>query len=230
MDKIENKNILIATPAYNDQVYTGYTNSLIKTCLMLNNMNIKFDIKFIGNQIVTRARNMLASLFMENELFTHMIFIDSDITWKPEDIIKLLDHDLECVIGVYPNKQYYLDDNGKPMLFPSSVFEQGNIKIKNKNENLIKIKYAATGFMCLKKSALIKIQKDVNKFKLPGLKNEIITLYNYFDCNVVDEDYLTEDYYFSYLFNKNGGEIYSDKTIKLLHTGTHTYGNIIDTK
>ena len=50
------------------------------------------------------------------------------------------------------------------------------------------------------------------------------------DCNVVDNDYLTEDYYFSYLFNKNGGKIYADKRIQLKHIGMHEYGELIKNK
>ena len=54
-----------------------------------------------------------------------------------------------------------------------------------------------------------------------------IKVYNYFDCNVVNHNYLTEDYYFSHLFNKNGGQIYADKRIVLHHIGSHSYGSLI---
>ena len=84
--------------------------------------------------------------------------------------------------------------------------------------------------MLLKRNALEKIKNDVEIFCLPGSQNETIKLHNYFDCKVVDNDYLTEDYYFSYLFNKNGGEIFADETIKLKHIGPHEYGELINKK
>ena len=84
--------ILIATPAYNGQVCSKYTESLIYTCFVLSNFKIQFEIRFINNQIVTRARNMLSSIFMENKSFTHMMFIDADIVWSPLDLKKLIDH------------------------------------------------------------------------------------------------------------------------------------------
>ena len=43
------------------------------------------------------------------------------------------------------------------------------------------------------------IENDVETFYLPGENGENVSIYNYFDCKVVDNDYLTEDYYFSYL-------------------------------
>jgi len=52
-------------------------------------------------------------------------------------------------------------------------------------------------------------------------------LYNFFDCKVVDNDYLTEDFYFSHLFNESGGTIYADETISLRHMGTHEYGSLL---
>ena len=214
--------LLIATPAYGGQVCARYTESLLHTCMMLTSLKIEYEVKFILNQIVTRARNMLSSIFLENETFTHMLFLDADVVWNPLEVKKLIDHDLECVIGIYPNKKYYWDKD-KLKLLPSSVITR---PIEKKN-NLIKIKYAATGFMLLKRAALEKIKHEVETFILPRGNGELITLHNFFDCKVVDNDYLTEDYYFSYLFNKNGGEIYADDTINLLHIGNHDYGELM---
>jgi len=218
------RKVFIATPAYGGNVCSAYTESLLYTCMLLSQNNIQFELKFINNQLVTRARNMLCSLFMDNDSFSHMIFIDADVVWSPEHVLMLIEHDLECVIGIYPNKAYEWKGS-KLTLNPSSKIDMFNKSVPN--SNLIRIKHGATGFMLLKKSALLRIQKDVETFILPGSTGEPITLYNYFDCKVVDNDYLTEDYYFSHLFNKNSGIIYADNRIKLRHIGAHEYGELI---
>ena len=218
--------ILIATPAFGGNVCSSYTESLIHTSLLLLKNNIDFEIKFINNQIVTRARNMLSHIFMNNDSFTHMLFIDADIVWTPTDVLKLIENDLECVIGVYANKGY-IWQHDKLVVNPSSVFNNMN-NIEPPNENLVSISKAATGFMLLTKAALTRIQNDVDTFFLPNDDGkELSQLYNYFDCNVVNNNYLTEDYYFSYLFIKNGGHIYADKRIVLGHIGSHIYGSLI---
>lgn len=214
--------ILIATPAYDGKVCSAYTESLLQTCIMLSHRNIMFEVKFINHQIVTRARNMLCAIFMDDNSFTHMIFIDADVVWQPSHVLMLLEHNLECVIGIYPNKKYYWVDN-KLTLQPSSQI----VLPPNVSDNLIMIKHGATGFMMLTKSALCRIQGDIETFILPSVNNERHTLYNYFDCNVVDNDYLTEDYYFSFLFTKNGGKIYADTRVNLCHIGSHRYGELI---
>jgi len=220
------KKLFIATPAYGGNVCSAYTEALLYTCMLLSQHNIQFELKFINNQIVTRARNMLCSLFMDNDSFTHMIFIDADIVWKPEHVLMLIENDVECAIGIYPNKRYNWNGD-KLELAPSSIID--NISYNEPpNSNLVRVKYGATGFMLLKKSALIRIQNDVKTFFLPGsTSGKSIKLYNYFDCNVVNNDYLTEDYYFSHLFNKNGGVIYADKRINLYHIGAHTFGELL---
>jgi choline kinase len=214
--------ILIATPAYGGQVYSRYTESLVYTCFFLKMNNIDFELKYINNQLVTRARNMCSSIFLEDKTFTHMMFIDADVVWQPQDVKKLLDHDKECVIGVYPNKEYFWQQDNLS-LAPSSVIENPN----EITEGLVKVKYGATGFMLLARNALERIKDKVETFFLPGSNGEQVELHNFFDCKVVDHDYLTEDYYFSYLFNESGGQIYADTSISLTHLGTHEYGSIL---
>ena len=219
-------NLLIATPAFGGNVCSDYTKSLLFTCILLSQKGIQFDVQFINNQLVTRARNMLCSIFMNNEQYTHMIFIDADVVWDPRHVLMLLEHDLECVIGVYANKGYYWKD-GKLTLNPSSQFESNAMLMAPPpNKHLVRISLAATGFMLFKKSALLKIQNDVETFYLPKNGNKEL-IYNYFDCRVVDQAYLTEDYYFSYLFRKNGGEIFADNRIVLGHIGPHEYGSLL---
>lgn len=216
---MENVHVFLATPAYGGNVCAQYTESLVRTCELLKGLNIKYTLKFINNQLVTRARNMLCHLFMNDEQYTHLMFLDADVVWKPVDLVKLIRHNKECIIGVYPNKCYFWE-NDKLILKPSSMllpFKQGD---------LIEVERAATGFMLLTKPALKRIEKDIETFKLP-CGPTIETLYNYFDCNVVNQDYLTEDFYFSYLFKKNGGKIYADTTINLLHIGNHEYGSLL---
>jgi len=213
--------ILIATPAYGGLVYSQYTESLIYTCFMLKMMNVEFEIKYINNQIVTRARNMCSSVFLEDESYTHMLFIDADVVWNPIEVQKLIMHNKECVIGVYPNKCYKWEGE-KLILEPSSVLGE-----MIDGSKLRRVKYGATGFMLLARNALERIKEKVETFYLPGSNGEQIKLYNFFDCKVVNNDYLTEDYYFSHLFNESGGEIYADMTISLRHMGTHEYGSLL---
>jgi WD40 repeat protein len=95
--------------------------------------------------------------------------------------------------------------------------EKGNITPQIQiRDNLIKLKDAGTGFMC--------IQNDINvdqKFEKH--------MYALFDT-MIDPDsrrYLSEDYTFCRLWQNMGGEVYLDPRTALNHVGHYTFrGNI----
>ena len=62
----------------------------------------KVELQFgtIGNEsLVTRARNTLVQLFMDEE-YTHLLFIDADLSFNPESVFRMLDLDEDVVTGV----------------------------------------------------------------------------------------------------------------------------------
>tara|TARA_B110000879_G_scaffold84710_1_gene117114 strand:- start:9946 stop:10794 length:849 start_codon:yes stop_codon:yes gene_type:complete len=108
-----NKNkikLCILTPCFGDNCYTGYVSSLLKTVNTLNSLKIEHIIEFCRNDsLVTRARNNLIARAMSDPDITHFMFIDNDIQWGAEEIIKLLCHDKNVIGGVYPIKKYKWD-------------------------------------------------------------------------------------------------------------------------
>jgi glycosyltransferase involved in cell wall biosynthesis len=73
----------------------------------LKQYNIDVHVEFCNSDsLVSRARNNLIAKAMSNPKTTHIMFIDADITWNPEDIIKLLISNKDLCGGVYPLKKY----------------------------------------------------------------------------------------------------------------------------
>ena len=47
------------------------------------------QVEFCRNDsLISRARNNLLAKAMSNPKMTHVLYIDTDITWKPVDIIR----------------------------------------------------------------------------------------------------------------------------------------------
>jgi len=101
-------------------------------------------------------------------------------------------------------------------------------KIVNIENNLTKVKHIATGFMLIQRNAIEKMSiyypetkysDDVN-FLTP---DENIYAYALFDCGVVDDHYLSEDWMFCNRWASHGGELWIDITINLTHTGIHDF-------
>ena len=247
--------VYILTPTYGSMCYVNYTICLIETIKLLKQYNIEVQVEFCRNDsLIPRARNNLLARAMSNPKMTHVLYIDTDITWKPVDIIRLLLSDKRIVGGVYPLNKIEWDRLKQPNIVDSWTSKKdrheilkntsdqvlienhmlnyninrlttGNIEVKN---NLIEIKHLATGFMMLQRKMVECMQKafpstkytdDVNFLK----PHENEQAYALFDCAVVDEKYLSEDWLFCQRWSNMGGQIYADISIDLMHTGLHDF-------
>lgn len=262
----EQKNIheiclYILTPCYGGVVHVNYTCALLKTIELCQELGIKVITEFTKNEsLVQRARNHLIAKAMHNSDTTHIIFIDSDITWSAKDIINLILHDKEIVGGIYPFKTFYLDklndeqemkkikekyNNNKihqTLSFPDFLkqnllkfnlnFMSGQQRVQN---NLLPIRHLATGFMMFQRSCIEKMMEQYAHTKyecdtgqLLGDENKFC--YALFDCFIKDGHYYSEDWGFCDRWKNIGGDIYTDITVTLGHSGmTDYYGKVLST-
>lgn len=130
--------LYILTPHYGGMCYVNYMNSLIATIKHMEELGIELHIEGCNNDsLVSRARNNLVAKAMSNPNTTHILFIDNDITWDTNSILKLLIADKPIVGGIYPLKRY----NWNKLINANSETPDSNI-IKNwidrKNQSMFK--------------------------------------------------------------------------------------------
>lgn len=180
--------VSILTPCYGSMCFVNYVHCLLKTVNVFQQLNIEITIDFCKNDsLVSRARNNLVAKAMANKSTTHIMFIDSDITWDPVDIVKLMLSDKSLIGGVYPLKKYnwekLVEDNKgdfvKQILerkskssigntFNNVNYLQHNLLKYNTNflnnvitidNNLAKVRHIATGFMMFKRSTIEQMSR-----------------------------------------------------------------------
>jgi len=99
--------LYILTPCYNGNCDVNYILSLVQTLELFNLFNFPISVLFCRNDsLITRARNNLIAKAMTNPKTTHIMFIDSDITWSGIDVMKLVLSNKPVIGGVYPLKTY----------------------------------------------------------------------------------------------------------------------------
>jgi hypothetical protein len=104
VEELRKSKIFIATP-----MYGGMANGLfVKSCLDLqglcNQYGIETRFSFLFNEsLITRARNYLVDEFLRSG-YTHLLFIDSDINFYPQDVLALLALDKDIIGAPYPKK------------------------------------------------------------------------------------------------------------------------------
>jgi len=247
VDEIRKNRFFIATPCYGGQLNEPYFRSVIKMMTFFNGHQIPLAFGTIANEsLVTRARNVLVAYFLASD-YTHLMFIDADIEFQTEDILKLYAHKKDVVVGAYPKKGVAWDKIRSNLIDPANkdkelsdrdVASFGsdyaiNFKFVDKEtktiavENgLIKLHDAGTGFMMISRAAILKMIKAYPEFKYNNdvninnadLKDHFYAL---FDTSIdpVDRRYLSEDYTFCRRWQELGGDVWLDPSISLNHYG-----------
>lgn len=161
----------------------------------------------------------------------------------------MVQEDRDVTAGIYPKKginwgkvRDYARDH--PDVDPTKLenvcseyvlnMDGGNVPIQR---GFIRIKYAGTGMLLIKRSVIEKLIEaypetkyvnDIQGYDLPELRDNFYAL---FDCIIHPESrrYLSEDYLFCERWHKIGGEIWADLSANLTHTGTYDFkGNFAE--
>ncbi|MBR19993.1 MAG: hypothetical protein CMA64_07605 [Euryarchaeota archaeon] len=251
---LRDKHLFIATPAYGGLVGEAYLKAMVKVGIMFKQYNLNFTLCTIANEsLITRGRNTLTAMFMSDPKFTDMMFIDADIHFEAESVLKLWAHinnpnnpKVEVAIGSYPKKSInwpQIYQAVKKGATPDEMqLHQGsyvlNIRTDDKGriplqDGLIPVYDGGTGFMMYKKQV---IQRMFDKWPELHYKNDLNTdpkhdpyMYALFDTLIDPKTrrYLSEDYTFCRRYQELGGQIWMDPSINLDHQGNYLFkGNI----
>ena len=224
---IERSHVHICIPCYGGMVTEAVMSSLLRFQLIARHYGLQYTIDtMINESLVTRARNNLAAKFLSNKKATHLFFIDSDIKFAAEEIIKLVLRDKDIVGGAYPSKK-------EPPFYVLNKVPEPEIE-----GELYEVRHLGTGFLMIKRQVfdkLIEVHQD-KKFKdslnlgsnADGEPYEK-WMYNLFDV-IIDEQghLLSEDWVFCDRARAQGFKVWCDTTILLHHVGYHTFQGNLD--
>lgn len=208
----------ICIPCYGGMLTEAVFSSMLKFQLLAARQGLRYDVSTMVNEsLVTRARNSLVGLMMANPQSTHLLFIDADIRFKAEDIVKLVLRDKDIIGGPVPVKS-------EPPRYALSQLREPVIE-----GDLLELRYLGTAFLMIKREVLLKLfEAHPNEKYRDGLglgKDVEPFLYNLF-ASYVDEEQqnlLSEDWAFCQRARKQGYRIWCDRSITLDHNGYHTF-------
>jgi len=231
--------LFISTPCYDAMVTMQYTMSLLNLTTFLNSKHIEFVISFIGNEsLITRARNQILHQFMKSDC-THLLFIDSDIEFKPEAILDLLNFDKDVVACTYPKKSFnwnkfmhsMKNEHESKESFDSRGLDYAYNLLYNNDGCIItqgqfvKVKHVATGFMMIQRNILEKLCKKHTELNIisDNLSLDDEEYCGLFCCMIKDKQYLSEDYSFCERVLNIDGEIWMNIHHNLNHIGKYIF-------
>jgi hypothetical protein len=186
-----------------------------------------------NESLVHRARNLAVARFYQKTQATHFLFIDADIHFDPESVVRLLKSNHDVAVAAYPKKCIMWDsveqyvNSGKEgrdlarvaaSLVMNFKYQQTQIK-----DGFAEVLDGPTGFMLIKREVFAKMNEKypelncVNDHQNKDLDEYVALL----DCMIdpVSRRYLSEDYAFCRRWQQMGGQIFADCMTVLGHVG-----------
>jgi hypothetical protein len=244
-------NIFIAIPCYGGNISNLTFHSLFNIIKPLNDLGHNLTIRTLPTEsLISRGRNKFVTMFLDDKKFdgTHLLFIDSDIGFSLENILRVIEFNREVVTCTYPVKGFYwqqlldrikentdIDEQTmRDYLLQFNVNLYPNTEFKN---GFARVKESATGFMMIKRNVFTTIidKNPQLKYK-PDLRTGIENsqnAYDFFPVGIYREKdgvnrFLSEDYYFCRLAEECGFEIWTDLSTPITHLGfTEYHGSFI---
>jgi hypothetical protein len=222
-EELTKQSIFFATPCYGGMMTDQYHLSMFRLAETLRRYQISHQVTTLRNEsLITRGRNILTAMFLASNC-THLMFIDADIEFEAEDVIKLIRMNESLAVGAYPKKtlpiQYAVN---LKIVDPTT----GRVNIKG---DAVEVLDASTGFFLIKRSTIEKMVLAHPELHIkndssidPSLNKHCYALFDTL-LDPVDNRYLSEDYTFCRRWQALGGSIWLHTKIKLNHVGSYTF-------
>lgn len=204
-------NLVILTPGHS--MMNSYVKSLLATTRMLDEKGISWAFSNDYCSHVADAREMTLSGTRTNDIFEtrpfggnltydKMLWIDSDIAWEPQDVLKLYESDKDIVSGAYILGDGSVASYRKMLSGPMSFEEVSNLT------ELTEVDGAGFGFICFKSGIFENLsrpwfQSVTHPYVIDGIEH-IIPI-------------MGEDLSLCARVKKIGYKIWLDPTVRLVH-------------
>jgi len=243
--------VFVATPCHSEcSIHYAQACLALQQACFKKGISISFQL--IKSSLITQGRNLSVSNFLqdcEKIPFTHFIFIDSDICFKPETIFKLIEADKDVIAAPYTLKTIDWDkvvarSKGKEVSAKelSRMGFTWPVKIENRDEIIVKdgiaeVTHVPTGCLAIKKQVFDKMIDAYPNLRIDqptiinGKEKSRPYFYNFFDTYFEPEThkYYGEDFGFCKRWTKIGGKCHLYVLDEVTHVGEYQYtGRLMD--
>jgi len=245
--------ILLGTPAHGGMVCLGYHETVLRTLAAFREdfPGIRFENRSIVCSVLPLARNILASMALNDPSFTHLLFVDSDMGFSPSLIAKMIAFQKPVVGVVCPVKKFNYDwFHASNMVYSNPMIArllandyiggQGAV-ITSTGPNgerqtqlvdgFVRVSYAGTGILLIHRNALetikekfpeLWVEEPGERYRQFGLEGGVLQCFE--SIQGPDGLFLGEDISFCHRWiDTCGGEIWSCVDEAIIHTGQENY-------
>tara|TARA_Y100000992_G_scaffold186946_1_gene126496 strand:+ start:89 stop:811 length:723 start_codon:yes stop_codon:yes gene_type:complete len=231
-----NLHLVIGTPMYGGMCTSEYTQSLLNLSESANKSDVKLTTIFLGNEsLIQRGRNTIAHHFMNLPDATHLLFIDADIKFRTEDIVKMIAADKSLIVGPVALKGYNWEEirqaavNGEDDIGRTGgVFNINKLSgIDMVDENTpFEIEHGGNAFMMIRRDVFETLKPHTPIYTNGGRSlPDGVEIYDYFrvEINKDTNHLLSEDYFLCHSYRQLGGKVWCAPWVETGHFGSHLF-------
>ena len=235
--------IFIATPMYGGLCNGNYCMGMVESVQKFGRAGIQMYYSYMMNEsLITRARNSMAYDFLSSDA-EFLMFIDADIGFDADAIVKMVEADKDIICGLYPKKEInwqmveravkegvdYHDLGAWTGSFVVNLVGDAKSQTGTIGEPM-EIANGGTGFMLIKREVF-----EALKDKVPTYTNDMYmvidkepqkkVIHEFFATSIDEESnrLLSEDYHFCKLARMNGFKVYAAPWARLVHCGAYNF-------
>jgi hypothetical protein len=195
--------ILIATPTYDGTVHVTYMRTVIEILTSCGEAGVQASHMTTEGSLVELARNKLAARALNDPTVTHLLFIDSDIGFSLETMVRLIANANLPIVGVAcPRKAFEFNHNvGKV---------HGEVEGRS---GIFEVDAIGTGIMLIQREVLEKLAEKVPNYFDGGFVPHL------FKNEMRGTSIVGEDINFCHLWREQGGKVYALLNAEVTHSG-----------
>jgi hypothetical protein len=213
------KSIFIAIPAYDFKVSLKLAVSLAKFAQVAPQHGITTHLGSIcGCSVVSRARNLLAQDLLDSDC-DYLLFIDSDINFEPDDILRLMawgSDPKKGIVAAVPRTR------SEDKVYIANLDYDENQELTMNRMGLVRAERVATAFMLVRREVFVTLTELHPEWKYYEKRNDRVVPC-LFDFELTEEGYIGEDFLFCDRVREAGFEVWVDPSITLGHMGVQEY-------
>lgn len=219
-EHLRGRTVDILTPIYRDPSLQ-YHQSLIATLSVFHHLDVRWNVRELpGDANLPRVRNHLAASFLAGGA-KEALFIDADMEWKPEDVLRLLSSK-QPFIGAPCRRRRNIPEHDpnswNVRFFPDRLLKQDAA-------GAIEVEAVGTGFLRVERTVFERIIAAHPDWK--ASPSVIIApkdrdwYYRVFRFPEGDDG--GEDQFFCQAWRSVGGQVWIDPRLSIGHVGEQVY-------
>ena len=228
--------LVIGTPMYGGMCTSEYTQSLLNLSESANKSDVKLTTIFLGNEsLIQRGRNTVAHHFMNIPDATHLLFIDADLKFRTEDVVRMIQADKSFIVGPVALKGYNWEEirqaaiNGEEDINRTggifNINKLPGIDMVDENEPF-EIEHGGNAFMMLRRDVFETLKPHTPIYTNGGRSlPDGVEIYDYFrvEINKDTNHLLSEDYFLCHSYRQLGGKVWCAPWVETGHFGSHLF-------